>query len=151
MCDLKPLPEQRRNISGTFRTGLLSTKGIASPLLEDAMADSIAVSRRLQAIKSSNTGNSMLPELNPVRNKLNERIASETFTNNHPENEDKQIKQPVRVPNGSLSISSGDSCSISNFSGSNSRLSNNSGCSISSDEHEGIWTKLQGRIIHYKT
>ena len=147
MSDANPFVEQPRKFPESFRTGLHSMKAMASPLVEEPMADSISVSRRLKTSKASSPNNIVLSEVNPAINKLNGRLSSETFAKSHPANANKQNKLPDRVPNGNLSISSGDSCSISNFSGSNSRLSNNSGCSISSDEHEGIWTKLQGRNI----
>ena len=120
------------------------------PLIEEPLAPVFTGHRRLQTKQSNHSTDIFLSEINTIKSNLNKTITSEALVNPHTVNQAKQNSQSGRITNGSLSISSGDSCSISNFSGSNSRLSNNSGCSISSDEHEGIWRKLQGKTIHYQ-
>ena len=123
---------------------------MASPLIEESLSQGFTGPRRLQTKQSNHSTDIFLSEINTIRSNLTKTITSDSFGNKQTVNQSKQNSQSDRITNGSLSISSGDSCSISNFSGSNSRLSNNSGCSISSDEHEGIWRKLQGKTIHYQ-
>ena len=103
--------------------------------------------RQLQSKQTNHSNSLFLSEINTIKNNLNKTVRSESFEVQHAVNQAKQSSQSDRITNGTMSVSSGDTCSISNFSGSNSRLSNNSGCSISSDEHEGIWRKLDGKFI----
>ena len=97
-----------------------------------------------QSTQTSRSNDIFLSEIQTIKNKLNKTVTSDSFEV-HQTSVAKQNNQSDQILNGTMSISSGDTCSISNFSGSNSRLSNNSGCSISSDEHEGIWRKLDGK------
>ena len=122
---------------------------MAPPLIEEPVAPIFSGPRRLQTKQTDHSTDFFLSEINTIRSNLNKTSTSDTFEKQQTVNPAEQKSQSDRVTNGSLSISSGDSCSISNFSGSNSRLSNNSGCSISSDEHEGIWRKLQGKLLKH--
>ena len=97
-----------------------------------------------QSTQTNRSNDIFLSEIQTIKNKLNKTVISDSFEV-HQTSVAKQNNQSGQNINGTMSISSGDTCSISNFSGSNSRLSNNSGCSISSDEHEGIWRKLDGK------
>ena len=121
---------------------------MAPPMIEEPLAPVYNAPRHLSKNKPNGPSDVFLSEINNIKNNLNKTVKSDSRDNDV--NPSKQSTKPDRATNGSLSISSGDSCSISNFSGSNSRLSNNSGCSISSDEHEGIWRKLDGKFNTYK-
>ena len=139
-------------------------KAVAPPLLEDHMVSKMIGNRRQQAkpsndirmseIKSNNNNNNNINDINVVGS-VESVFKNVTFktdkslkTTSPPPCSTTTPSATTQVTNTSFCLSSGgsgDSCSNSNFSGSNSRLSNNSGCSISSEEHDGIWTKLQGR------
>ena len=122
---------------------------MAPPMIEEPLAPVYNAPRHLSKNKPNCSSDVFLSEINNIKNNLNKTVKSDSLDNDV--NPSKQSNKPDRATNGSLSISSGDSCSISNFSGSNSRLSNNSGCSISSDEQEGIWRKLDGKFNTYKS
>ena len=122
---------------------------MALPLIKEPLAPVFTAPRQLQSKQTNHSSNIFLSEINTIKNNLNKTVRSESFEMQNAVNQAKQSSQSDRITNGTMSVSSGDTCSISNFSGSNSRLSNNSGCSISSDEHEGIWRKLDGKFICY--
>ena len=122
---------------------------MAPPLTEEPLAPLYTGPRQLQSKETNHSNNIFLSEINTIKNNLSKTATCDSFESSKTVNPAKQNKHSDRITNGTLSISSGDSCSISNFSGSNSRLSNNSGCSISSDEHEGIWRKLEGRSAKF--
>ena len=120
---------------------------MAPPLIKEPLAPVFTSPRQLQTKQTNHSNNLFLSEINTIKNNLNKTVRSESFEMQHTVNQAKQSSQSDRITKGTMSVSSADTCSISNFSGSNSRLSNNSGCSISSDEHEGIWRKLDGKLF----
>ena len=122
---------------------------MSPPLIKEPLAPVFTAPRKLESKQTNHSNDIFLSEINTIKNNLNKTVRRESFEVQHAVNQAKQISQSDRITNGTMSVSSGDTCSISNFSGSNSRLSNNSGCSISSDEHEGIWRKLEGKFMSY--
>ena len=119
---------------------------MAPPISEEPLTSMYSGAQKMISKQTGCSNNIFLSEIQTIKNNLNKTVISDSFEVHQnivakPNNQSDQITN-----NGTMSISSGDTCSISNFSGSNSRLSNNSGCSISSDEHEGIWRKLEGKF-----
>ena len=117
---------------------------MAPPLAQEPLTSIFGGTQQSKQTSCSN--DIFLSEIQTMKNKLNKTVMSDSFEVQQ-DSVAKQNSQPDQITNGTMSISSGDTCSMSNFSGSNSRLSNNSGCSISSDEHEGIWRKLEGKLF----
>ena len=115
---------------------------MALPMAEEPLATMFGVTQ--QSKQPSRSNDIFLSEIQTIKNNLNKTVISDSIEA-HQTSIVKHNNQSDQITNGTMSISSGDTCSISNFSGSNSRLSNNSGCSISSDEHEGLWRKLDGK------
>ena len=119
---------------------------MAPPISEEPLTAMYSGSQNMISKQTKSSNNIFLSEIQAIKNNLNKTVISDSFEV-HQNNVSKPNNQSDQITNGTMSISSGDTCSISNFSGSNSRLSNNSGCSISSDEHEGIWRKLEGKLF----